>query len=469
MLITNNGESFYNSRAFKSSNGREDPLDINDLDLSGGGGGITKTPEQLEADRLEAEKKKALESIPDIIKDVTNEYIKSLDRNKLTEILELHKGSGFDKDGNLIDAEGKVLKSPEDIKSELDNLTTPLDTVEEVTIQDDSGKDVVYKLDANKNAIDANGNIVKTKKELLELLEESDDTGDDYIKYISSVTGFQAMDDKGNPVEFENTVEGLAAREIYIVKQEAVKLAKQELDSFFNKNQDILEMMEYKKLHGSLKAYATHEDFSKIILEDSNDDQHRSIIIKAELARGNSEARANKIADLLMEDGKGKEEAQASLKYLIDKQTADNAAIAKKLEDDKRTELDKKSVEFSEVAKVVKSGEAKGYTIPEFFKVKLANGTQTTMHRNAIYQLITEPISDDGSSRYDRMRANDSIEDKVLDAYVRLTGFDIDTLVNQKVNNKKVLDLKSAKKKFASSKISFSKGSGSVAASDIKW
>lgn len=472
MKFTNNGERYYNSNRFKTSNGRSDTsLSVDDLDFDTGGGqnpNVTKTAEEIETERLEKEKLEKEKSSSSLIKDVENDYIKTLDETKLNELITKANGAGFDKSGNIVDSSGVIIKTIEDIEKEKEDSTSNvLDGVNEVTLLDDKGKEIKYKLDENKNAVDNEGKIVKTKEELIALTNESDKADeDDYIKHISSSTGFHAVDDKGEPINFENTLEGLAAREAHIVKQEATKLAFDEINAFFDKNPDILEMLEYKKLNGSLKDYAVHEDYSRIIIEDTNDDQHKSIIVKAEMARGNTEERARRIAELLTQDGKGKTEAEASLKYLVDKQNADKQAKLTKIDNDKKANLAKQEEQFSKVATIIKSGKVKDFTIPEFFKAKLSDGRETTFHRNAIFQLITQPVDDKGNTRYDLMRSKDSAEDMVLDAYLRLVKYDTSQLVMQRSNNNKVLKLKESKQS-ASKQVILHKANQAVDASDI--
>ena len=492
MLRTNNGEG-KNPTTLRTSNGREDPINVNDLDFDGAGPGMGKTSEQIKADKVAAETlaaeklaaEKAKENgdgdgdgngdddnkeinITELLKDVQNDYVKSLTESQITDSITRYKGAGFDKDGNVIDADGKVIKTPEEIKVDLEKDDSVFENVSEVTLTDDDGKEVKYKLNASKDAVDAEGKIIKTKSELVVLMSDEGDEGGetDYIKNISTSTGFIAVDEKDEPVTFENTVEGLAAREVHIVKQEANKLAITEINSFFDKNKDILEMMNYKKVHGSLKDFATHEDYTKVVLEDSNDEQHKAIIVKAEMAKGNSEARAKTVADLLMQDGKGKAEAEDSLKYLKDKQTNDQQASLDKIKVEEDVIKVERVAHFEKVAQVVSSGKVKGYTIPEFFKAKLPDGTETTFSRNAIFQLIAEPINDEGITRYDKLKSQDSVEDIVLDAYLRLVGYNVDQLVTQKTNNNNVMKLKDAKKR-SSGKVILHKSTGPIEAADI--
>jgi hypothetical protein len=469
------------------SSNRRDTINVEDIDLEAGPGGgkppeggtkteaeriaaeeaaNRKTPEQLEEERLAAEEEANKNTFSELVKDVENETIKALNLEQGNALLETHKGVGFDKDGNIINVQGEVVKNFDDFKDEIKEASTedPLKDAGEVEIEG-----TTYKLDENKNAVDADGKVVKTKEEILEMLNEGEEGDDDnYVSQVSSITGFQAVDDKGNEITFENTVQGLADRETHIVNQEARKLASQELDTFFDKNPDIIEMYNYKKLHGNLDGFADAKDYSKITLEDSNDDQHRQIIIEAEQAQGKDEKRAKQYADMMISDGKGKDEAEASLNFLKDKQTKDAQAIV-----DARTEKEGVAKEtykkyVTEVAEVVKSGTANGFKIPDHFEATLADGSKRVVKRDAIFHLVTEPVGDDGETVYDKMLARDSVEAKVLDAYMRLIGYDFNKLATQKANSQKIVNLKEAKKK-AGNKVNIIKKdlTGPVAAEDI--
>ena len=462
MLITNNGRyTAFEGRVYITSNRKDAPINIEDIDFEGGSKPpVDSPPEDKDTDTP------IIENFEKIISNVENETIKSLDKDSVVKLFEEHKGVGFDKDGNILDVEGKIIKSFEDYK---DSLVTKPDTElkegDKVKIDD-----VEYVVDKEGNVLDAEGKVFKTKDELKTLLESNDnndDSDDSYISQISSLTGFNAVDDDGNPIVFEDTVEDMAKRETHIVKQEANKLAQQELNSFFQENPDIVEMVNYKKLHGSLKDFGKSTDYSKITVEDNNDDQHRSIIIEAEMAQGKDEKRAKTIADMFIQDGKGKEEAEASLKYLKDSKEKSDKAAKEALE--KREAQDKVEYEnyVSEVVKVVKSGKAKEFNIPEFFTVDV-NGKQQSIHRDAIFHVITEPIDDRGNTRYDLMKNNDTVEDIVLDAYMRLIGYDFGKLVKQKAQSDKIINLRTSKKD-ANNKVTIVKQNSSIDDSDLDF
>jgi len=476
MFITNNGEG--RNGFLKAKNGRDTEISVEDLELEGlgGGGGDTKTPEEIaaakliedaaETERIRLEKEAAGggASYADLISTVENEYVKGLSETKVTDIISRYEGAGFDTDGNVIDADGKVLKTVEEFKTEIETEDSAFEGMTEVEIEGTK-----YTLDDANNAVDAEGNVVKTREEIVALM--NDDGGetdeDNHVAAISTLTGYQAVDDQGQEVEFDSTVEGLAARETHIVRQEAGRIAKEEVTDFFDKNPDLVEMYNYKRLHGSLKDFATHEDFNKIIVEDSNDDQHKSIIIKAEMARGRDEAEAGTMADLLMSDGKGKAYADSSLKFLQDKQGVDNAAAEQRIADSQASELQTIKEFNTGIAEVVKAGSAQGFVIPEYFSANTPDGRKINLHRNSIFQFITEPL-EDGSTRRENMIAKDSPEAVVLDAYLRLTGYDTSKLVQQRANNDKVIKLKQTKKSI-SAKVNFIKEGAGVGDDDLDF
>jgi len=470
MFVTNHAEG-RNSYDLISKNGRNN-IDIDDLDLEGVGGGGTKTPEQIAAEE-EAAKRKAEEDAAttkdketlDLISEVENDFVKNLKVEDITTVLEKHNAVGFDKEGNLVDVDGKVVKKVDEYKDDFsDDNTDPFEDVEVVEIEG-----VEYSLNENKDAVDKDGNVIKTKDEILEMLKGDDDDSDDetsYVSSLSSLTGFKALDENGEELEFEDTIEGLAAREKYIVEQEGSRLAQEQLTDFFSKNPDIKEMYDYKKLHGSLQDFAVREKYDDIVIEDSNDDQHKSIIIKAELARGNSEERAKNIADFFISDGKGKAEAEASLEYLKEKQLADDKAVQDSIKQKQEAEFQAIAKNSEEAAKIISSGKVKGYTIPETFNVKLNDGTVRKIDKRGLFQFVTEPI-DGNLTRYDLMKDSVSMEEKIFDAYLKLTGYSYDALIKEAASQQRLNSLKTSKNKASTKVVLKRQPTGPISASDI--
>lgn len=379
-----------------------------------------------------------------LLEGVSNETLTTLTEDSLKTLLESKEGVGFDKDGNIVDITGTIISKFDDYKSELEESGSDinLDDIEEITIGETS-----YSINENGEAVDANGNVFKTKEEVLDLLKEQADSSESdepLIKTISKISGFVAVDKDGNELEFEESPEGLAKREAYIVKNYGSELAKQELNSFFQENPDIVEMYNYKRIHGSIEGFKDRVDYGKITLDESNDDQHKELIISAEMARGSSRDRAEKIANYMVEDGKGKEEAESSLKYLKEvqvKKDRDAAAARQADIDREKAEIAKR---HNNIATIVKSGKVNDIQIPEYIKYKNSDGSFINVSRDYLYQYMAKPVKD-GKSQYEIDKESDDVSSEILDAYMRLTGFNYSGLIEDKTRQQRVDKLKAIK------------------------
>jgi len=384
-----------------------------------------------------------------LLEGVENETLSELDEDSLKSILSTKNGASFDKSGNVIDTDGNIVASFEDYKTELNDGSdgsdgsVNLDDIESIDIDGTE-----YSINENGEAVDDTGKVIKTRDEVVALLEElnNEDEGGEtpLVEDIAKLSGFTPVDKDGNPLVFEDTPDGMAKREVAIVNQFGAELARQELDTFFENNPDIVEMYNYKKIKGSLDGFKDRVDYNKITVEADDDNQQTQLIVNAEILKGNSKERAEQIAKYLIEDGKGKDEAILALKYLKETQASrDRDAIAAKeaKENEERAAI---AAKHEEIAKTVKSGKLNGIVIPEYIKYKRSDGSIMNVTRDFIYQYMTKPVKD-GKSLYDIDKEKSNTESEVLDAYLKITGNDYSSIIKGMERQSKVDKLKDIK------------------------
>jgi len=384
-----------------------------------------------------------------LLEGVENETLSELDEDSLKSILSTKNGASFDKSGNVIDTDGNIVASFEDYKTELNDGSdgsdgsVNLDDIESIDIDGTE-----YSINENGEAVDDTGKVIKTRDEVVALLEELNNEGEGgetpLIEDIAKLSGFSPVDEDGKPLVFEDTPDGMAKREVAIVNQFGAELARQELDTFFENNPDIVEMYNYKKIKGSLDGFKDRVDYNKITVEADDDNQQTQLIVNAEILKGNSKERAEQIAKYLIEDGKGKDEAILALKYLKETQASrDRDAIAAKeaKENEERAAI---AAKHEEIAKTVKSGKLNGIVIPEYIKYKRSDGSIMNVTRDFIYQYMTKPVKD-GKSLYDIDKEKSNTESEVLDAYLKITGNDYSSIIKGMERQSKVDKLKDIK------------------------
>ena len=166
----------------------------------------------------------------DIINNATSDeiadtdFISKLNDEHKSKIINAVGGKSFDLEGNVLNDKNEVILSATDFRKSIANqlaagsTVSSIEDVEAIVIDD-----VELTINENGEAVDKDGNVVKTKEEVESIIAEQSDRDTDLsdvgalMQEVTKLTGFELTDANGNPVEFEPTVEGLAKREEYLV------------------------------------------------------------------------------------------------------------------------------------------------------------------------------------------------------------------------------------------------------------
>ena len=195
--------------------------------------------------------------------------------------------------------EPDIIDKPDDQSKIVDNPSKNVDTVKKVTIDSGDGE-VEYELDVDGNAT-LNGEIVFTKQQLD---DASIDTGsqidlDNIHTLISEISGLELTDSEGKVIEFESGIEGLAQREVLIKNTFYEKGLKDATSKLLSENQDIADMYEYKRKHGSLDGYVKQVDYSTYsVTDETSEIELKSIYREYLLSIGNDTKTADKLIKL---------------------------------------------------------------------------------------------------------------------------------------------------------------------------
>lgn len=312
-------------------------------------------------------------------------------------------------------------------------------------------KEVEYNLDKDGNVLDKDGKVLYTAAQLKEFEGGKDDTSNN-VTEVAKLTGIKILDEKGTEKVYEDTVEGFAQREMDI-KQLGINEGKQTaLESFFAANPEIKSLYEYKRTYGNLDNYGSYVDYSKVVLDKDNSAQLEDIIYKAEIAKGNSEERAKRIVNFAKADNSLLIDAEESLKFLSASQEKDRQAAAereqlamqKAIEDEYRyygIGYDDKgnekilNVEGSVYDLIVTKGTIGNINIPkDGLLIKQADGTAKHLSRRQIFDYIYTPIAEIEGVYYSQAQIDEynRLKDtpNLLSTYImNLLGGDVSQLV----------------------------------------
>lgn len=371
-----------------------------------------------------------------------------------------------DKDVVLTDAQKELALEDETPTQTIARLAT-LDTdsnSDEIIIADEAGVETTYTLDTDGNALDKDSNIVYTVAQLKALTDDNNVLG---INDIASLSGIQILNDDGTPKEYELTAEGLAQREIDIRDQAILNANQTAIDNFFNANPEIASMHKYSSTYGSLDGYTQYTDYDKVVIDEANVDSNYDIIIKAELARGNSPERAKRIADMSKTEKTLIADAKESLTYLKTTQKTAETAKETARNNEIRDAIDKENnyfgIAYDETGKetilnvdgsiydiVVNKGIIGDIAIPKAGIIVNTTKGVKSYSRKQIYDYIAKPVKNINNVLYsqaelDDIERNSNVTNVISNHLKNLLGNDISQLVKQKSLEQKVISIKNAK------------------------
>jgi len=358
-----------------------------------------------------------------------------------------------------------------------------------VQIEDEQGQSIEYTLDEKGNAI-KDGQIVYTKEQLESFIDEtqkdSDDNDEDVITAVSTLTGIELVDDKGQPLTFKEGIEGLAERETTVKEVFYNKGKEEALTEFLEENPDMANMYAFKRKHGSLEGYEQSADYSKIIITDETPiEEVKSIYRQYLLSKGNDSETTEKLIKLSESEETIRKDAFIALGKLKEEQI--NA-----YEEDKKQQLlaEQKSIkqvqnyygidvddngkvkdlniEGSIYDKIVKKGTIGNITIPNEGLIFTKDGKKELMTRNQIFGYFYNPVKKVGNSLYTQAQLDESNRLKNTDNFIiqgirNLAGNDLTTLEkafaikNNVDNSKKLLKI-----------VKGSKGTPTISQSEIE-
>lgn len=266
----------------------------------------------------------------------------------------------------------------------------PVEQVEQVELKsaDEPGDQididgVVYNLDKDGNAVDSNGAIKYTADKI----KEFEDNGNFNIDSIISQINIKPVNETGEPIVYESSVEGIIqyVADVYAVaEREAIANYETELISKYPLLPKIL--MHLDKV-GSLDNFKQTVDYGTLSLDETNVDQHKSVIVEARLRRGDTIEKANKYVKMLEDSKSTYEEAIEELQYLV-------------------AEDDKAKTEYENSIKEQQKAELEA--AQEYWGVKIENGKLINLNKNnSIYDIIQKGTLKIGEDTY-------QIPDKIM-------------------------------------------------------
>lgn len=397
------------------------------------------------------------------------------DKDNDSKITIEEKEYKLDSQGNALNEDGSVFKTKVELNSEKnkDDKKDKDSKNDKDSKEDEDDVELIlvdnkeYKLDKYGNALKDDGSIFMSKEEL-DKLEKVDVKSEDEsnegstlnVEDIEKYSGIELFDKEGNKIIYENTVEGIAKREADIKEHFLNEGKTSSINEFMENNPDIYRMVSYKDKHGTLEGYKEGIDYSKVVLDKTNEQQLSDIIIEAQLKKGDSIDRAKKILGYIKADGKLFEEAEESQQFLIDidqkEKITERNEQQKKINDqikqvenyygftyNEKGEEVPLNIEGSVYDTIINKGQVDDLVIPtDGIKVK-SDGKVKNHSRKDILRYISTVVDNGFSQAQIDEQKRLSNSNKRLKQYIyNLTGGDISSLVNVAKKRDRVKDIK---------------------------
>lgn len=355
------------------------------------------------------------ENLKTILNPLNEADLTDDDKDVRADLLIEFKGSRFNDNGDILDSNGKVIKSFDDV-------------VKYLSQQDD------ITLDDEGNQVDKDGNILATKEEL--------EAANNDINKKAKKWGYEFVDDEGKVKVYPKGEEGEKALIDDIVAYKTQEFQEQ----FINSNPVLREVAKHLLAGGDLEDFQKPVDYSTVDVTKLDKAQSINYIKQSLIAEGVNPERAEKIANTY-KDGELKSETKIALDILQNKEVEKEELRSQQIVKQQQQAEEENNRYWNTVNDIVSKGDLQGFTIPE-------------RDRQDFFKYLAVPVKD-GYSQDQIDRQSNPLEVNLKEAYYRYKKYDVSSIVKENVGTSRAANLKSRiqrREELASSKSKHNKG-----------
>lgn len=331
-----------------------------------------------------------------------------------------------------------------------------------------------YTIDDNGNLIDKNNNIFKEAKDVKAWLKEFDkientDNEDISISAIQEAIGVEITDDKNNPIEYENTIDGIKSYINAVIETSKEEQQEAAINTLYQRYPIINDVLNYYIANGnSLEGFNEIPDRSNIEIDDANETQQENIIRTAWEEQGRKGDVESYIA-YLKSSGILLATAKEELTALQEADAQYRKELEAEAERKENERIEKLEKYWNGVHDVIKTRQIAGYQIPENIIIN-RNGQKLSVTPEDFFNYLYR-VDENGASQYNKDLAAQTPEsrrdDEILRAYLMFVGGNYSNLVNMAINKEKVATLKLKAKERNTSTVRITKPSNQNKSSNI--
>lgn len=326
---------------------------------------------------------KSFDDLVNILTNKTSDTLSDEENDQLLDIVESFGGEALNKDGAVVDAEGKILYTAEQVKHFISTDTLPVD--------------------AQGNFINANGEVVKTK---VELYRETTTVGT-VMNALAKNFNISYGDDY-MPDDTEDSIVDLVNKVTKVVEGRSVA-------QYMQNNPELDSLRKHIQLHGTAEGFkANAVNYDDVDLKALSTDVKKAYITEAYKVSGRTLTPAySKYLDSLGEEDYNNE-VDANLKVLKQHQTTTQQQVDNALKQKEINAQEEAKAYWNSVTTTVKNG-------------KLGNISIPLPEREGFLSYLTDPVQNGRSQ--DMLDADkDTVESDLLMSYLRYKGNDISAL-----------------------------------------
>ena len=333
-----------------------------------------------------------------------------------------------------------------------DKTTTTTTTTTTIDTQPIEIDGVEYKVNDKGDAINIDGSVFMTK-EKIDSFVNTNPQDINIIDEIQKINNVIITNEKGEPIKYDPTPQGIAKRELDIINNTKVISNKEGVDNFFKANPDFAAMFDYKQRYGSLEGYGKNTDYLTINLDKSNKEQLKQFVIDEQLSKGNTLEIAKSFADFTEKNNQLETLGVNAFNNLKNNQLLkeqDRQSNFKKwadtyfgVEEDNNGNLKDLNVEGSLYNMIVTKGEFNGFKIPKD-GIVVKQGEQTVKLNNKELFEFAAYAEQDGSTKLDKVINNylSKASNKLTIGMYILKNGDLSELANDALNKQHVKQIK---------------------------
>ena len=298
---------------------------------------------------------------------------------------------------------------------------------------------VDYTIDAEGNAIAADGTVFRTATELA-------GSEPSVLNQLQTRFGSDFKDENGNPIVFDDNEEGIAAYVETVVQSRVKEAQTAAINNLFETYPQVEQVINHLKLNGTLDDFVEIPDRSQITVSKDNEEQ-QATFIREEWKLSGKKGDVNKFIDYCKNAGILYDTAVES------KEAVDSIYESRLAEQKAQVEAKEAAAAAGEkaywdnVEKTISKGELLGYSIPEQIQCN-KDGKKVMLSRRDFLKYVSTPVDSEGNTAYmldeAKVDSDARMQDDLLKAFLRFTGGDYASLVGMAVNKQKVLSIRTA-------------------------